>query len=123
MSPIITASSQSRTADRRQPIKIALDLNNPRSDGDVDSKTPISWEPPLAWASSIEQDPESLPRLDALQTQSMLDDAAEVSLNRMQCEFAAASLITFDDSIESKKINGKHLSGFACRQRTLVTHL
>lgn len=77
MSPIITSSSQSRTVEKRQPAKMALDFAQASSE-DRQSKTPISWEPPVAWASTIEQDPENLPRPSAIQTTSMLESENEV---------------------------------------------
>lgn len=78
MGPKNTASSQSRTSERRKAVKMALNLDRPVSGADSESKSPVSWEPPLAWASTIEQVPESLPRPSSSQTRSMLEDEKDV---------------------------------------------
>ncbi|KAK9898682.1 hypothetical protein P389DRAFT_178052 [Cystobasidium minutum MCA 4210] len=64
MSPPLTASSLSHMMERKRPAKMVLRLNEPVSTGaEQSNKTPLSWEPPLAWASTVEQDTDSLPKL------------------------------------------------------------
>lgn len=62
ISPPITATTLSRTADRPRPAKMALDFNQPTNTIERQTKTHLSWQPPLAWASTVEQDPEDLPK-------------------------------------------------------------
>lgn len=75
ITPIITGSSQSRTTEKRPPAKMALDFNRATSDVGQESKSPLPWNPPIAWASSMEQTADSLPQLDASQTESMMQEA------------------------------------------------
>lgn len=91
MGPKNTASSQSRTSERRKAVKMALNLDRPVSGAESESKSPVSWEPPLAWASTIEQVPESLPRPSSSQTRSMLEDEKD----RLQPSVRRTSLTGF----------------------------
>ena len=67
MSPPVTASSLSRTVERQRPARMVLRLNEPATTSAEQSKAPLPWEPPLAWASSIEQDTDSLPKISSEQ--------------------------------------------------------
>lgn len=71
MSPPVTGSSVSRTIDRPRQQRMVLHLNEEPSVSQDQSKTPLSWEPPLAWVSTIEQDPEYLPKPSPEQSSSM----------------------------------------------------
>jgi hypothetical protein len=80
MSPPITGSSQSRTNEKieeRRPAKLQLNLNRNEQEELTQSKASHSWEPPIAWASTVEQDLESLPKGDSQNSQEIEEEPRE----------------------------------------------